>query len=146
MHEGRPHHGDRHSLHHGMGRGGKGLCPQTRTVPQAPREYLDKANPLQPTAENLTKGESLFQAQAQPTACKICHGASGNGMGMMAQGLAAIPRNFNCAETMKEVSDGQMFWTIKNGSLATGMPSYKFLDDNEIWELVLYLRGLSNAQ
>lgn len=128
----------------GMGRGGKGICPQTRTVPQAPAGYSDKKNPLSPTSNNLNAGESLFHVQAEPTACKVCHGVTGNGMGMMAQGSGAIPRNFGCAETMKGISDGQLFWVIKNGSGATGMPAYKFLSDEQIWQLILYLRKFSS--
>ena len=59
---------------------------------------------------------------------------------MMAQGLATLPRNFTCSQTMKDISDGQMFWIIKNGSPATGMPAYRFLSGDEIWKLILYIR------
>ncbi len=59
---------------------------------------------------------------------------------MMAQGLSPMPRNFTCSETMKEISDGQMFWIIRNGSPGTGMPAYKFLSEDEIWKLILYIR------
>lgn len=140
MHFGRPHHGSRHSLHHGMGRVGKGLCPQHRTAPQAPEDIEGLPNPLESSRENYYAGESLYHVQAEPTACKICHGSQGNGMGMMAQGLLAMPRNFTCKETMNEITDGQMFWVIKNGTGNTGMPPYKFLSDDQIWQLVLYIR------
>ena len=142
MHQGRAHGGrhERHQQHHGMGRAGKGICPQTRASPQAPDKIAKLKNPLKSNADNFIKGESLYQWTAEPNPCKVCHGPTGNGFGMMAQGLAAMPRNFTCPETMKEVSDGQMFWMIKNGSPATGMPAYKFLSDDEIWTLILYLR------
>ncbi|NIQ00438.1 MAG: c-type cytochrome [Nitrospinaceae bacterium] len=142
MHQGRAHGGrhERHQLHHGMGRGGKGVCPQTRATPQAPDKIAQLKNPLKLTRENYIKGESLYQWTAEPNPCKICHGPAGNGLGMMAQGLGGMPRNFTCAQTMKEVSDGQMFWIIRNGSPATGMPAYKFLSEDEIWKLILYIR------
>ena len=141
MHQGRPHGGrhERHQMHHGMGRGGQGICPQTRTTPQAPDEFLKMKNPLELTVENLTRGEDLYQWSAEPSACKVCHGATGNGLGMMAQGLAAVPRNFTCPQTMHAIPDGQLFWIIKNGSPA-GMPASKFLSDNEIWRLIFYIR------
>lgn len=144
MHQGRPHGGrhERHQMHHGMGRGGGGICPQTRTTPQAPNEFFTLKNPLPLTVENLTRGEDLYQWSAEPSACKVCHGANGNGLGMMAQGLAAMPRNFACPQTMHPLSDGQMFWVIKNGT-AAGMPAYKFLSDNQVWRLILYLRQFS---
>ncbi len=142
MHQGRAHGGrhERHQLHHGMGRAGKGICPQTRTAAQVPEKIANKKNPFKSNAENFIKGESLYQWTAEPNPCKVCHGPTGNGFGMMAQGLSAMPRNFTCSETMKKVSDGQMFWIIKNGSPGTGMPAYKFLSDDEIWKLILYIR------
>ncbi len=142
MHQGRAHGGrhERHQHHQGMGRAGSGICPQTRGAPQAPDKIAKLKNPFESNADNFIKGESLYQWTAEPNPCKTCHGPTGNGLGTMAQGLAAMPRNFTCSETMKDVSDGQMFWIIKNGSPATGMPAYKFLTDDEIWKLTLYIR------
>ena len=132
-----------HDLHHGMGHMGTGTCPQPRAAVAAPDEFLKMNNPLKLSSDNLFAGESFFQTDAQPTACKVCHGANGNGMGMMAPGLNPPPRNFTCTETMKEIPDGQMFWVIKNGSAGPGMPPYKDLKDEHIWQIILYLRTLS---
>ncbi len=145
LHQGRPHGGryERHSLHHGMGRAGKGICPQSRETPEAPGTIIKLKNPLQPTRENLAEGENLYHYKSQPTKCKVCHGANGNGLGMMALGSKPMPTNFTCAKTMEPVTDGQMFWIIKNGSPESSMPPYKlFLSDEQIWKLVLYIRTL----
>ena len=131
-----------HDMHHGMGHMGKGSCPQVRFTVPAPDEFLKLKNPLKLDSKNLFAGESLFHTDAQPTACKICHGSTGNGMGMMAPGLNPPPRNFSCSETMKDISDGQMFWVVKNGSPGTGMTAYKSLTDEQVWQIILYLRTL----
>ena len=128
-----------HDLHHGMGHMGKGICPQPRATAPAPDKFIKLENPLKPTPHNIFSGESFFQTDAQPTACKVCHGLTGNGMGMMAPGLNPPPRNFTCAETMNKISDGQMFWIIKNGSDGTGMAAMK-LKDKEIWDVIKYIR------
>jgi len=133
-----------HDMHHGMGHMGKGSCPQVRFTVSAPDEFLKLENPLKPDSLNLFAGESLFHTDAQPTACKICHGSTGNGMGMMAPGLNPPPRNFSCSKTMDNISDGQMFWVVKNGSPGTGMVAYKSLSDKQIWQIILYLRTLTN--
>ena len=65
-------------------------------------------------------------------------------MGMMAPGLNPPPRNFSCSETMKNISDGQMFWVVKNGLPDTGMVAYKSLSDEQVWQIILYLRTLAN--
>ena len=133
-----------HDMHHGMGHMGKGSCPQVRFTVSAPDEFLKLKNPLKSDSKNLFAGESFFHTDAQPTACKICHGSTGNGMGMMAPGLNPPPRNFSCSETMKNISDGQMFWVVKNGSPGTEMVAYKSLSDKQIWQIILYLRTLTN--
>jgi len=131
-------------MHHGMGHMGRGSCPQVRFTVPAPDEFLRLKNPLKSDSKNLFTGEALFHTDAQPTACKICHGLTGNGMGMMAPGLNPPPRNFSCSETMKGISDGQMFWVVKNGSPGTGMTAYKSLTDEQVWQIILYLRTLAN--
>ena len=144
-------YGRRHSSrafqgHHGQGFLGQGICPQVRATAQAPDNIGTQPNPIKKNRENLYAGESLFQVEAQPTACKICHGVTGNGLGIMAQGLNPPPRNFTCRETMKTISDGQLFWIIRNGSPGTGMPAFKNLKDREIWKIVYYIRELSNKK
>mgnify|MGYP002628753782 FL=1 len=143
MGHGRRHHMRDYRGHHGQGFAGDGFCPQVRATAQAPDDIRNQPNPLEPSRETLYGGESLFQGDVQPVACKICHGANGNGLGIMAQGLNPPPRNFGCQETMQEVSDGQLFWIIRNGSPGTGMPAFKDLDDRKIWQIVHYLRQFS---
>ena len=133
-----------HDMHHGMGHMGKGSCPQMRFTASAPDKFLKLKNPLISNSKNLFAGESFFHTDAQPTACKVCHGSTGNGMGMMAPGQNPPPRNFTCTETMKNISDGQLFWVVKNGSPGTGMVAYKSLSDEQIWQIILYLRTLTN--
>ena len=118
----------------------KAQCPQKRTTPAAPKKYLEFKNPLKVTAKRLKKGEVLYMAKAQPMQCLHCHGARGDGTGEL--GLQANPpaRNFTCAETMKNVSDGQIFWAIKNGIEGTAMPAYSDFADWQIWVLIHYVR------
>ena len=130
---------------YGMGRGpgleGEAQCPQTRSTAKAPELLFSKTNPLESTTDNIEKGRMLFQLDAQPT-CTICHG-SGNGLGMMSGGLNPPPRNFTCKETMDDIPDGQLFWIIRNGSAGTGMPAFSDLNDDQIWQLIHYIRQFS---
>lgn len=118
----------------------KAQCPQSRTTPDAPEKYSGLKNPLEATEKRMKKGEVLYMDTAQPMQCLHCHGARGDGTGEL--GLQADPpaRNFTCAETMKNISDGQMFWAIKNGIEGTAMPAYPDLADWQIWVLVHYAR------
>ncbi len=118
-------------------------CPQPRKTKKAPEQFLKMTNPLSLEPENIIAGKILFERKAKPLPCMQCHGLSGTGDGPMAFGLTPPPRNFTCAQTIKDVPDGQLFWIIRNGSSGTGMPAFKKLEDEEIWQLILYLRKLS---
>jgi len=121
-----------------------GICPQIRNTRSASSHQTKQSNPLPATTENLIVGEKLYRKDAKPTACYLCHGRRGNGNGSLAPKLAPPPRNFTCAETMNEISDGQLFWIIKNGSKDTAMPAHKAtLRDKEIWQLIHFIRSFS---
>jgi mono/diheme cytochrome c family protein len=117
-----------------------GICPQIRNTPQAPESFQGLTNPLDPTKKNLLAGETLFKIDARPTACKVCHGFGGDGLGIIFKRLQPKPRNFTCYYTMEDISDGQIFWIIKNGSPGTPMPSFGALSDEQVWQLVLFIR------
>ncbi len=89
-------------------------------------------------------GEDLYHELLQPARAD-CHGKRGEGNGPLASQFDPRPRNFACAQTVNGIPDGQLHWIIKNGSPATAMPSFGFLGDEEIWQLVIYLRSLANG-
>jgi cytochrome c553 len=119
------------------------LCPQSRQTITAPRAYLEMKNPLRKEPRHVKKGKELSYIKAKPIACKQCHGMGGNGQGAMALNMNPKPRNFTCNSTMNTISDGQLFWIIKNGSKGTPMPSYSHLSNIKVWQLIHYIRSLS---
>jgi len=127
----------------GGGTGPSGVCPQPRKTKRAPGKFRKMQNPLPNNATNVKDGETLFQQTAKPLACMNCHGVQGDGQGPMGAALDPRPRNFTCGETMKDISDGQLFWIIKNGSIGTGMMAFSGMPDNQIWQLIHYIRTLA---
>lgn len=123
-----------------------GICPQPRKTVAAPDEFLKLRNPLTATPQNVLAGKTLFQVDAKPSACRLCHGISGDGLGVMFKQVQPMPRNFTCYQTMDDLPDGQLFWIIKNGSPGTAMPSFKYLEDDQVWQLILYLRSFSKKE
>jgi mono/diheme cytochrome c family protein len=120
-----------------------GSCVQPRKTVAAPAEYAQRTNPLPATPETIQSGKSLFLKAAQPIACAFCHGDAGDGKGLMGMGLIPPPRNFTCGAMMNGISDGQLYWIIKNGSPGTGMPPFASLADEQVWQLVRYIRSLA---
>ena len=117
-------------------------CPQPRFTGKAPAELYARENPLQASRANLKAGDKLYHRLSDPT-CEVCHGKKGEGNGKLAEQFDPRPRNFACAATIDGIPDGQLHWIIKNGSPGTAMPPFDYLSDEEIWQLVLYLRKLS---
>jgi hypothetical protein len=121
-----------------------GLCPQTRGTIPAPEPYAGMTNPLPPSNENISAGKLLFHEDTRPVQCEICHGFKGNGFGAIFQRMTPYPRDFTCYQTMEGVSDGQLFWVIKQGSHGTRMKAYEKMEDRQIWQLVHYLRHFAD--
>ncbi len=118
-------------------------CPQPRFTGRAPEAVYNQVNPLKASRSNRRAGRELYEEALQP-ACADCHGDSGEGNGPLASQFEPQPRNFACAETVNGIPDGQLYWIVRNGSPGTAMPPFDFLEDEEIWQLVLHLRALAN--
>ncbi len=124
--------------------GGQGsACVQPRKTAKAPSEFLTKTNALPSSSAAVQAGKELFLRAAQPVACVMCHGEQGDGKGVMGTAFVPSPRNFTCGAMMREIPDGQLFWIIKNGSPGTGMMSFSSLPDEQVWQLIHYIRSLA---
>lgn len=118
-------------------------CPQPRFTGQAPADYLARVNPLQDSDAHKRAAESMYLGKERSANCAICHGQKGEGKGPLANLYDPPPRNFACAKTVDGVPDGQLFWIIRYGSPGTAMPPHRRLNDDQVWQLVLYLRQLA---
>ncbi len=73
--------------------------------------------------------------------CVQCHSGPGIGREEWAKGL--YPEGPDLSEPIKEMSDAELFWIVKNGIKMTGMPSFgKTHDDDEIWSIVAFMKQL----
>lgn len=120
-----------------------GECPQPRFTAKAPDEYYARSLPSASIAANPQLARSIFEGKSEAANCAICHGKKGDGKGVLARQFDPPPRNFTCARTVKGVPDGQLFWIIRFGSSGTAMPPHAALNDEQVWQLVLYLRQLA---
>ena len=99
-----------------------------------PEEEANRANPLPPDEANLASGATLFQQN-----CALCHGFSGAGRTMI--GLNVYPRAPALRQALPALKDGQIFSFVHNGIRNTAMPAWN-LPDEQIWQIVLFLRHL----
>lgn len=119
---------------------GTAVCPQLRGTELAPAAIAAQNNPFRNNPQAIAAGQALYQGSVKPVACVECHGKQGEANGPMATMFNPPQRNFACSATMSNISDGQLHWIIRNGSIATSMPAFDKLSDTEIWQLVAYIR------
>jgi mono/diheme cytochrome c family protein len=74
--------------------------------------------------------------------CVICHGAPGVPTSEIGKGLNP-PAPMLDIEDVREMSDGQIYWTVENGIRMTGMPAFGPTHSrDEIWKIVAFVRNL----
>ncbi len=73
--------------------------------------------------------------------CVTCHGMDGKGQTDTARALIIQPRDFTVGEFRYGQTDGELFTLIQNGT-PNGMIAFKdLLEDDQIWQLVHYIRS-----
>lgn len=92
-------------------------------------------NPYPATAQRLATGQQLFHTQ-----CALCHGD--DGQGQTAIGRQMYPKSPNLGGLTENKSDGALYYSIRNGIRMSGMPAWNQDSEEEIWNLVSYIRSL----
>ena len=102
----------------------------------APAKAEKTSNPVKGDATSLKEGKALWSKH-----CQSCHGKTGLGDGNKAAQLETDPGDFSTG-TFQGQSDGSLFYKISEGR--DDMPSFKkkVEDDEEIWNIVNYIRTL----
>ena len=72
--------------------------------------------------------------------CAVCHGAPGVPQGDIAHGL--YPKPPDLKQVAQRYTPSELFWIVKNGIKATGMPAWNIHDDDSLWATVAFLEAL----
>lgn len=94
-------------------------------------------NPLAGDSQAVQAGRQAFTGS-----CAQCHGAAADGRGVFGQ--STFPRSTDLtSQPSRELSDGQLFYIVKNGLGFSGMPSFASqYSDPDIWGFVTYIRDV----
>jgi len=98
-----------------------------------------------PTSRGAWSGGMMSGGGTFMSVCTSCHGAEGNGDGVLAESLDVKPRVLSDAAYMSSISDDHLFKVIKEGGASVGLtenmtPFADQLSDKEIRNVILYLR------
>ena len=100
-----------------------------------PPEMRDARNPVEATELAIAEARDHFADH-----CAICHANDGSGLTQIGENLYPPTPDMRTAFT-QDLSDGELFYMIRNGIPLTGMPGWGG-DDEENWKLVLFIRHL----
>ncbi|MGE0453309.1 MAG: cytochrome c [Vicinamibacteria bacterium] len=104
-----------------------------------PRAQREARNPLPLADETLASARAHFADH-----CASCHGNDGRGRTQLGQNLYPKAPDMTLDDTQR-LSDGELFWIVRNGVRLTGMPAWGRgtpEDDRQTWELVHLIRHL----
>jgi predicted CXXCH cytochrome family protein len=101
------------------------------SVPEAARRA---ANPLEKDQASVVAGADLFRQK-----CEICHAYDGGGKTEIGSGTFPRPPELRAAT--QSLTDGEIFYHIRNGIRNTAMPAWN-MPDRQVWQLVTYIRSL----
>ena len=97
-------------------------------IAKAPAKARTWKNPYGDDLGAIAAGAKLYRQH-----CAECHGEDARGMGHAADLYSSGVQN---------ATPGELAWFLRNGNLASGMPSWSGLPEQRRWQIVSYLKTL----
>lgn len=96
---------------------------------KVPARDHERANPYRGQEEAAAAGRRIFLDH-----CAQCHGED-------AQGKGKKP-SLHSPRVQEEATEGDLHWLLYNGNMGKGMPSWAKLPDQQLWQVVTYIKSL----
>ncbi len=110
------------------------------TLAAIPADAAKQANPVKSSPESLARARKWWTLD-----CAMCHGTNGNGKTDMAADMKLKLADFTDPNSLKDRTDGELFYVIKNGHQDMP-PEGPRIKVEENWDLVNYVRSLAKAK
>ena len=112
---------------------------QPATAPETPMpaDAATLTNPVTSTPESKAHAKKMYGLD-----CAMCHGTNGDGKGDLVADMHLSMKDLTDPATLQGMSDGQLFYIIRNGKGA--MPSESDRGkDTDIWNMVILVRSFA---
>jgi len=115
---------------------------QSRPTPYSaiPVDAVKAENPVKPGPESMARAKKWWTID-----CAMCHGKDGDGKGETAQDMKLVVADFTDPATLKDRTDGEIFYVIKNGHQDMP-PEGQRVKTEENWDLVNYVRSFAKKK
>lgn len=96
---------------------------------KVPAHEHEKTNPYEGQPEAVEAGRRIYADH-----CLHCHGEN-------AEGTRKRP-TLKSDRVQNQATVGDLHWLLVNGSMKKGMPSWAKLPDQQIWQVITYIKSL----
>jgi mono/diheme cytochrome c family protein len=94
-----------------------------------PARDHEKINPYRDQADAIAAGRRIFVDR-----CSHCHGEN-------AEGTRKRPP-LKSERVQQQATEGDLHWLLVNGNMGKGMPSWAKLPDQQLWQVITYVKSL----
>jgi len=102
-----------------------------------PDEEKRRENPQEATPQSIANGKQIFSSQ-----CAMCHGATGDGKGDLAERIGYKMPDFADPNAQAARTDGEYFYIVTHGHAKMSGEGER-LSEAIRWNLVNYIRSLA---
>lgn len=96
-------------------------------------------SPLEKTEDNMSEGKRLYENY-----CTHCHGATGQGDGLVTQNNGPKPPAYN-SDQLKDLAEGKMYHSVHWGKNMMGSHASQ-LTPTQIWKIIMYVHTLQHPE
>ncbi len=114
-----------------------GPMPQDAT----PAPAADQKNPVKPTDKSQARAKEIYAQD-----CAMCHGDNGNGKTDLAKDMELSLDDWSNPKTLADKPDQGLFMVIRNGKGKMPAEEAGRAKDDEVWNLIIYIRNLYKQQ
>jgi mono/diheme cytochrome c family protein len=105
------------------------LWASTLWINKVPAREHERINPVADSENAKAAGQLLYDDH-----CAKCHGDDASGKGKRP--------SLRTERIQSNATAGDLHWLLVNGSLRKGMPSWSRLPDQQLWQIVSYVKSL----
>jgi mono/diheme cytochrome c family protein len=111
--------------------------PGSISQDSAPAPVAGQKNPVKPTEKSQARAKELYRQD-----CALCHGDNGNGKTDLAKDMGLTLADWSNPATLANQQDQDLFSVIRNGKGKMPAEEAGRAKDDEVWNLIIYIRGL----
>jgi mono/diheme cytochrome c family protein len=115
----------------------------TNVLGASPQEAAPPASssPVKPTAASQAQAKSIYARD-----CALCHGENGNGKSDLAKDMQLTLLDWTDPKSLGNRSDKELFHVIREGKDKMPGEEEGRAKNDEVWNLIIYIRGFSKGQ